>query len=127
MKKILLLFMIPLLFMACNKTKESKVEKDTQPKEVKETVVSKENVVADTSAIVFMVQIGAFQNPTDQFNEWDDLHRFEEDNLIKYRIGNFDSYESAKKFKRNILSRYPDAFIQAMENGRPIAITEALD
>jgi len=38
----------------------------------------------------------------------------------------FSSYSEARKVRRNLLNTYPDAFVQAVKDGKRLAIDKAL-
>lgn len=92
---------------------------------IKETVLEVEEI-KKVPEIYFTVQIAALKNNDIVLKSIENIQTFEEDNLTKYRLGLFETYEEARNFRASILNRYDDAFVQALKNGVPINIKEAL-
>jgi hypothetical protein len=61
------------------------------------------------------------------YNRIENIHTFYEGNLIKYRLGQFATYEEVRAYRTSILTRYSGAFVQALKNGEPINIQKALN
>lgn len=124
MKTILTILLSTFLFISCNKEKEQpKPATDTVPKDtIKEEVIPEE--VPDV--YVFTVQIGAFKNTNKTLADITNVNIYREDNLYKYRLGAFDSYREARKYRSQLRRSYPDAFVQALKNDTPLNIIEAL-
>ena len=84
--------------------------------------------IKSNANLFFSIQIGAFKNINESLEKVDNINRFiEEDNLTKYRIGEFLTYTEAKDFKKMILTVCKDAFIIVYKNGRRIHIAEAFN
>ena len=76
--------------------------------------------------LIFTVQIAALKNQSEDFENIDGIKVYYENDLTKYRLGNFETYQEAREFRTQILNEYNDAFIQALKNEQPISILEAL-
>jgi hypothetical protein len=123
-------YIIAVLFLiSCGKNEIKKETlKDKNPivlDTIKETVIDIEEI-EEGPAIFFTVQIAALKNDNTTFKSIENIQTFEEDNLTKYRLGQFKTYKEARNFRASILNRYPDAFVQALKNSVPINIKEAL-
>jgi hypothetical protein len=115
-----------LLIISCGK-KEVKNDtiKDGNPvvvDTIKETVIEKEEV----PEIIFTVQVAALRKDNTAFKGIENIQTFKEGNLTKYRLGQFTTYQEARVFRKSILNKHSDAFVQALKKGEPISIKEAL-
>lgn len=134
MKKInyfLLLFTL-ILATACDKKKaevkqpiEQVVETvvDTIPK-VEETIV--EAPPKKDPEITYTVQIGSFKTYGQSFEKIPNVIVYYKDGLTKYGSGNFSKIRQAINHMYDIEEDYPDSFVQALKDGAPISIKEAL-
>ncbi len=126
MKKVLLVFGILGLFISCNK--EEKKEKEDKPAViVQDTIKELTKEKPKQPSLIFTVQVGAFKKSNSSLAKLPNVQITNESNLNKYRLGTFLNYEDARKFRRQSLAKYPDAFVQALKNGKPISITKALN
>ena len=128
MKKVVHIFILLgfLLIISCEKKAEQK-EVIQPKKEVKETTVTKKEVKKEKPAgLVFTVQIGAYKNKNQKLTSVSGVQINEENALHKYRLGTFKSYQEARQLRQSLLTKYPDCFIQALKNNKPISISEAL-
>lgn len=132
MKKVILLIALSGLFtfQSCDKKEEKKPEvtpveqaKDTVPKEPvkKEVKVEKKEPV-----ITFTVQIGAFKKYGQSLAEIPGVITYGEGEYSKYALGSFKTVREAVNHMYSIEEDYPDAFVQALKDGKPIPISEAL-
>lgn len=113
-----------MLFISCDKNKKKEV---TIPQEIKvETPVTVVPEVVADSKPVFMVQIAAIKKHNASLDSLDGIHVFQENSLIKYRLGGFETYEEARKLRAQLIRKYKGAFVQALINDTPIHIKEAL-
>lgn len=121
-----ILFLGTLLMFSCGK-KETK-KKDANPKEeVKDTIKDVEkDQKEEVSELIFKVQIGAYRNQPQKLASVPNVKVTVEESLYKYRLGDFKGYQEARDYRKSLLKRYPDAFIQALKNNQPIHIAEAL-
>lgn len=126
MKKTILLFSMALLLFSCDKKEDNK----EKPKPLEPVLIDKVDTLETTKTelpkLVFTVQIAALKNSNEEFTEIEGVKTYQEDGLTKYRLGTFKTYKEAKVFRNNQRYKYKDAFIQALENDRPIEINKAL-
>jgi len=88
--------------------------------------LSEEYLKSNTN-LFFTIQVGAFINKNKTLETTKHIIITKEsDNLFKYRLGEFTTYEEAVSFKKIVLSVCPDAFIVPIKNGKRIHIKEAL-
>lgn len=85
-----------------------------------------DNYLTSTSNLFFTIQVGAYRNKNITIENTTNISITEENNLFKYRLGKFSTYEEAVSFKTIVLSVCNDAFIVSIKNGKRIHITEAL-
>ena len=86
-----------------------------------------EQYIKSKANLFFTIQIGAYINKNAKLASLEHVIVVKEsDNLNKYRLGEFNSYEEAKDYKNMLLSVCKDAFIVSIKNGKRIHITEAL-
>jgi len=120
--------LVIILLISCGKKNVKKeIVKEENPvvlDTIKESVMEEE--VVQVPIIVFTVQIAALKNENTTIKNIENIQIFIEDNLTKYRLGNFKTYQEARSFRKSILHTYSDAFIQALKDDQPISITEAL-
>ena len=115
------------LFSACDQQEDKKVDKTSteQPQDsVPAPQITEE--IKQVPEIVFTVQVAALKRNNPTLTKLSSIHVMDENGLKKYRLHSFSSYQEAKNFKKTIQSKYPDAFIQALKNGSPIDIHQAL-
>jgi N-acetylmuramoyl-L-alanine amidase len=103
------------------------VKKEVLPEKKVETVITPvEKVEAPKPALVFTVQIGAFKKQHSKFSSLENVQVSSENNLYKYRLGAFETYNKAKSYRKTVLNKFPGAFVQAVKNNKPITIQEAI-
>lgn len=132
MKKTLYIFALLGIFAfnSCDKKEEKKPEvkpvevvKDTVPKEpVKKEV----KVVKKDPVITFTVQIGAFKKYGQSLSKIPNVITYGKGEYQKYALGSFKTVRQAVNYMYSIEEDYPDAFVQALKDGEPIHISEAL-
>jgi len=117
------------LIMSCGKKEVTKEAVQDQIPIVKELIEETVNgiEIEEVPEIVFSVQIAALKNENAEYNRIENIHTFYEGNLIKYRLGQFATYEEVRAYRTSILTRYSGAFVQALKNGEPINIQKALN
>jgi 3-isopropylmalate dehydratase small subunit len=131
MNKSSILILVLLFVFSCGKKEvKSEVEEIKAP-EVEVTIDKDDKEIKleeqeKISTLIFTVQIAALKNQNEDLENIDEIKVYYENDLIKYRLGNFESYEEAREFRSQILNEYNDAFIQALKNDQPIFILEAL-
>jgi hypothetical protein len=131
MNKISILVLVLLFIFSCGKKDVKSGSDQMNEPEVEVTVsevdeVSTIEVEEEIPVLIFTVQIAALKNQNEDLEYIDGIKVYYENDLIKYRLGDFETYQEAKEFKSQILNEYNDAFIQALKNDQPIFILEAL-
>ena len=134
MNKTSILILVLLFVFSCGKKEvKSEIEEIKAPaaeipvdKDKKEVKLEEQEEQEEISTLIFTVQIAALKNQNEDLENIDEIKVYYENDLIKYRLGNFESYQEAREFKSQIINKYNDAFIQALKNDRPIFILEAL-
>jgi type I restriction-modification system DNA methylase subunit len=122
MKNIfLLLFCVA--FLSCSKTDK---KEEVIPQEIKEKEITIPAVEVVKDKLVFTVQIAALKKANNALTSIENLAVFQENALVKYRLGAFDTYKEARNSRAQLISVYKDAFVQALLNDVPIPIKEAL-
>lgn len=124
MKKILLLLSFIMVLISCgNNEPKKEVVPEKKTEEVKTPEVKKE---APKPILVFTVQIGAFKNKKTRYSSLEKVTISSENNMYKYRLGSFETYQEAKSFRKTLLNKFPGAFVQAIKNKQAISIQEAI-
>lgn len=133
MRQLFIFFVLTAILSSCNKNKPSQKDTDNTQKDTIETVDKESleniNVVVEEeieTSIIFTIQVAALHNPNSNYNGLKKADVYKEGDFTKYRIGHFKTYKEAKLFRKKILKDYPGAFIQALENDKPIHISKAL-
>jgi hypothetical protein len=122
MKNIfLLLFCVA--FLSCSKTDK---KEEVIPQEIKEKEVTIPVVEVVKDKLVFTVQIAALKKENNALSNIENVAIFQENSLVKYRLGAFETYKEARSSRAQLTSVYKDAFVQALLNDAPIPIKEAL-
>lgn len=82
------------------------------------------------SNVIFRVQVISSSKKIEQntgiYENYTDIYQYEENNMFKYALGNYQSLDEAKKYQETIHSSYPDAFVVAFKDGKRISMKEAL-
>ena len=119
------LLLLGLVFITCT---NSEVKKTTPPEvlKAKDTTQVVQVTVPKKEAFVFKVQLAALKKPNETYSKLEDIVVSQENGFIKYRLGSFDSYSNARKFRNSIRSTYTDAFVIALKNEVPVSILEAI-
>ena len=126
-----MLLLASLLFTMCDK-KEVKKPEEKPLEKVKDTipdvpVVQQEvKVVKKDPVITFTVQIGAFKKFGQSLEGVPKVIKYSKDDYSKYSLGSFKTVREAVNYMYSIEEDYPDAFVQALKDGEPIHISEAL-
>ena len=118
------LLLVSIILFSCTKS-EKKEELLIEENMSTEVTIPVEEIIVGKK-LAYTVQIAALMTSNTFLENLDNVSVFKEDSLIKYRLGNFDSYEEAKDYRKKIRKAYPGAFVQALLNDTPIVITEAL-
>ena len=81
-------------------------------------------------APIFKVQISSGRtkrSPKDsQFKGLANVEFYEEGGLFKYTVGNSPDYNAIAQLRKEILDKFPGAFIIAFKNGVKINVNEAI-
>lgn len=86
-----------------------------------------DNYIKSNTSLFFSIQIGAYRNENKALESVDNIViTKEEDNITRYRLGEFPTYKEAIEFKRILLNVCTDAFIVPFNKGKRIHIREAL-
>ena len=131
MKKISILTLTLLLVFSCGKKDVKSGSEQINESEVEVSVNEADELTSpeleeEIPVLIFTVQIAALKNQSEDFEYIDGIKVYYENDLTKYRLGNFETYQEAREFRTQILNEYNDAFIQALKNEQPISILEAL-
>jgi N-acetylmuramoyl-L-alanine amidase len=82
------------------------------------------------SDILYMVQITASSEKTEirpeNFKGLKNITELFAKDRYKYATGSFDNYDEAAKYRKQIESYYPDAFVIAVKNNKILPLQEAL-
>lgn len=122
MKNILLLFFC-VAFLSCSKTDKKEV---VIPQEIKEKEITIPVLEVVKDKLVFTVQIAALKKVNNTIANIANVAIFQENSLVKYRLGSFNTYKEARNSRAQLIRVYKGAFVQALLNDAPIAIKEAL-
>ncbi len=83
------------------------------------------------SKIEFKVQVAASQKPlsgkNNPLNGFDSVHVINTNGIYKYMVGGNLSYKEAQQLCKDIKTRFPDAFVVALEDGQIIPLKSALE
>jgi len=110
-------------FLSCSKTDK---KEEVIPQEIKEKEVTIPVVEVVKDKLVFTVQIAALKKENNALSNIENVAIFQENSLVKYRLGAFETYKEARSSRAQLTSVYKDAFVQALLNDAPIPIKEAL-
>jgi hypothetical protein len=127
MKKILAILGVTIFLISCGK-KETKKEivPENKVEEVKPIPIVKNETLKIKSILFFTVQIGANKKESKTFSSIEQVQVYKENQMFKYRLGNFKTYKEAKSFRNEIINKYPGSFVQAIKGNLSISIQEAL-
>jgi len=82
-----------------------------------------------TNGVQYKVQIKASRNPippnSADFKNVDNVEEFATDGLFKYLVGSKSTYNEALELSKQIRELFPDAFIIAFQDGKPISLDQA--
>lgn len=131
MNKISILVLLLLFVFSCGKKEVKSDIQEIKAPELEITVDKDDKEIKleeqeEISTLIFTVQIAALKNKNEDLENIDEIKVHYENDLIKYRLGDFETYQEAREFRSQILNEYNDAFIQALKNNKPIFILEAL-
>jgi len=85
---------------------------------------------AEQGKILYMVQITASSEKTDikpeNFKGLKNITEIYATDRYKYATGSFDNYDEAAKYRKQVESYYPDAFVIAVKGNKILPLQEAL-
>ncbi len=98
-----LLLLTGLLFITCN---NNEVKKTTASEVIKakDTIQVVQAEFIKKEPLVFKVQIAALKQPNETLSKLEDVAIFQENGLIKYRSGSFNSYSEARKLETGFVT-----------------------
>lgn len=117
-------FFVFILIISCGKKEEKKDSLDISKPDV--TTIEPKSIVDEVPELIFTVQIAALKKENSTLANIDSVKTYKENGLTKFRFGEFSTYNEARKTRSLFLNKYPGAFVQAIKNGEPIHIKEAL-
>lgn len=89
-----------------------------------------DNRKVDESEPVFKVQIFAGANKLNPksslFKGLKDCESFKDDDRYRYTYGSSNNYNEIRRLRKEILDKFPDCFIIAMKNGKPMDVNEGI-
>ena len=110
---------------AVEKQQEPKEEKEPEARQAKETTVE-----ASTDAPVFKVQIltsgSVLKKNSKQLKGRSDADYYREGGIYKYTVGASTNYQEIYQLRKEVLSKFPEAFIIAFKNGKKTDVNEAI-
>jgi N-acetylmuramoyl-L-alanine amidase len=114
--------------MTIEPVKELMKELENNPE--REQIITAKTKIELDKGIIFAVQIAATTSKMellpDNFRGINDLYRIKAGKLFKYFSGISESYDHAYNNLHAIRGKYPDAFLTAFENGKPLSIKRAI-
>lgn len=75
--------------------------------------------------VQFYTGVKVLPQGSKQFKGLKDVSHYRDGSVVKFTVGNFTTFEAANKYKRELIDRFPDAFVVAIHNGRRIDLGEA--
>jgi len=130
MKKLFLIPVLTLLFFISCSKKQTQKETESILNTTKIDTVSNESEVTTKTikdTVIFIVQIAALKNKNAKLANLEGVQLYLEDELIKYRLGNFNTYLEARNYRNQLRNSYKGAFVQVLKNNKPISIKEAIE
>ena len=127
MKNYYVYFFVFVLMISCSKKEEKKDPVNVTGPIVEETIKEPINDIEQVPELIFTVQIAALRNKNSRLADIQNIQISKEEGLIKYRLGKLATYKEAWQIRTALLNKYPDAFVQALKNGKRIHIKEALE
>lgn len=126
MKNIAILFFFLVIVFSCAKKGDKKEQPQVLEPILKDSIEQIDEIKENISKLFFTVQIAALRKNNSKFENLENVTIYQENSLIKYRLGSFETYKEAREFRLKARKKYKGAFVQAIKNKEPIAITDAL-
>lgn len=103
----------------------------TQPTQPTTPATPTTPTATNSSAPIFKVQIMALDrqlSTTDrQFKGLQGVESYQDGNMWKYTVGASENYNDIKQLRKDILGKFPQAFIIAFKNGERIDVNSAIE
>lgn len=103
----------------------------TQPTQPTTPATPTTPTATNSPAPIFKVQIMALDRqlaPTDrQFKGLQGVESYQDGNMWKYTVGSSENYNDIKKLRKDILDKFPQAFIVAFKNGERVDVNGAIE
>ncbi len=115
--------------------KEKKAEaielgEDKKTKTIQQPVILTESATNTNDQTKFKVQILNSENQVslsnELFKDFNDVEEIATTDTYKYVVGSANSYKEALEYSKWVKSRYPDAFIVAVSQGKIVPLSDAL-
>lgn len=109
---------------------KSQADSKSQTSQKNQTTTKKSTTKKAVNAPVFKVQIFAgthqlrFNDP--RFKGLQGCESFEDGKKIRYTYGSSTNYNEINRLRKQILDKFPDAFIIALKNGKVMDVNEAI-
>ena len=128
MKHYYLIVLFAILF-SCGKKEVKKVDPVVEVPVKKDTIVEVVVIEEEPKApeLIYTVQIAALDRPSKSYGSIENVKLYEEGGYYKYRYGAFKTYKEARKSRWYLIETYDGAFVQALKDGQPIHILDALN
>jgi N-acetylmuramoyl-L-alanine amidase len=111
--------------------KEEQAEEPVSPSPAADSSGNDARPADNTGEIFFMVQFAAMPRnrpvSQDQLFDIETVTKIEDGERVKYAAGNFTVYEDAVRCRRLLTSKYPDAFVIAVRDGKIISLKQAIE
>ena len=110
--------------------KEEKKEEKKETKEEKNNVPQQTEAPEKSEAPVFKVQILTssvkLKSGSRQLKGQEDADFYKDGNLYKYTVGASTNYNEIYRLRKQLLDRFPEAFIIAFKNGQRMDVQQAI-
>ena len=110
--------------------KEEKKEEKKETKEEKNNVPQQTEALEKNEAPVFKVQILTssvkLKSGSRQLKGQEDADFYKDGNLYKYTVGASTNYNEIYRLRKQLLDRFPEAFIIAFKNGQRMDVQQAI-
>lgn len=126
MKNIATLLFFLLIISSCVKKEVKKEQQKVTEPILKDSIEQINEPEKNLLKLFFTVQIAALKKKNDKFAAIENILIYQENSLTKYRLGSFETYQEAREYRLKVKKMYKGAFVQAIKNEEPIAITQAL-
>ncbi len=112
------------------KAEAIKLGEDKKTKTIQQPVIHTESATNTNDQTKFKVQILNSENQVslsnELFKDFNDVEEIATTDTYKYVVGSANSYKEALEYSKWVKSRYPDAFIVAVSQGKIVPLSDAL-